>query len=123
MDYKAYSMEFAGRTLTLEFGKYAQQAGGSCLVRYGDTAVLCTVTASEKPREGVDYFPLGVDYEEKMYSVGRIPGSFLRREGKASEHATLTARCIELCGLYRYKQVIDEPCHDRAQPIYYRVLS
>ena len=94
-DYKVYTTEFAGRTLTLETGKMAQLANAAVMARYGETAVLCTVTASDKPRDGIDYFPLGVDYEEKMYSVGRIPGSFLRREGKASEHATLTARCID----------------------------
>lgn len=94
-DYKVYTTEFAGRTLTLETGKMAQLANAAVMARYGETAVLCTVTASDKPRDGIDYFPLGVDYEEKMYSVGRFPGSFLRREGKASEHATLAARCID----------------------------
>ena len=95
MDYKAYSMEFAGRTLTLEFGKYAQQAGGSCLVRYGDTAVLVNATASDKPREGVDFFPLTVDFEEKQYAVGKIPGGFIKREGRPTEKATLTCRLID----------------------------
>lgn len=94
-NYKVYETEFAGRKLTLETGKMAQLANAAFMVRYGDTAVLCTATASDKPREGVDFFPLSVDYEEKMYAAGKIPGSFLRREGKASEHATLTARCID----------------------------
>ncbi len=94
-NFKSYETEFAGRPLVLETGKMAQLANAAVMVRYGETAVLCTATASDKPREGIDYFPLGVDYEEKMYSVGRIPGSFMRREGKASEHATLTSRCID----------------------------
>ncbi len=95
MDYKEYSMEFAGRTLTLEFGKYAQQAGGSVLVRYGDTALLVNATASDKPREGVDFFPLTVDFEEKQYAVGKIPGGYFKREGKPTEKATLTCRLID----------------------------
>lgn len=94
-NYKVYETTFAGRKLTLETGKMAQLANAAVMACYGDTRVLCTATASDKPREGIDYFPLGVDYEEKMYSVGRIPGSFMRREGKASEHATLAARCID----------------------------
>ena len=88
-------MEFAGRTLTLEFGKYAQQAGGSALVRYGDTVVLVNATASDKPREGVDFFPLTVDFEEKQYAVGKIPGGFYKREGKPTDKATLTCRLID----------------------------
>ena len=95
MDYKEYSMEFAGRTLTLEFGKYAQQAGGSVLVRYGETAVLVNATASETPREGMDFFPLSVDFEEKQYAVGKIPGGFIKREGRPTEKATLTCRLID----------------------------
>ncbi len=95
MDFKSYSMEFAGRTLTLEFGKYAQQAGGSALVRYGDTVVLVNATASDKPREGVDFFPLTVDFEEKQYAVGKIPGGFYKREGKPTDKATLTCRLID----------------------------
>lgn len=95
MDYKSYSMEFAGRTLTLEFGKYAQQAGGSALVRYGDTVVLVNATASDTPREGVDFFPLTVDFEEKQYAVGKIPGGFIKREGRPTEKATLTCRLID----------------------------
>ncbi len=95
MDYKVYSMDFAGRKLTLEFGKYAQQAGGSVLVRYGETVVLVNATASETPREGMDFFPLTIDFEEKQYSVGRIPAGFIKREGRPSEKATLTCRLID----------------------------
>ncbi|MCH5317813.1 MAG: polyribonucleotide nucleotidyltransferase [Eubacterium sp.] len=94
-NFKTWETEFAGRKLVLETGKMAGLANSAFLVRYGETEVLCTVTASAKPREGVDFFPLSVDYEEKMYSVGRIPGSFLRREGRASEKAILTSRCID----------------------------
>ncbi len=95
MDPKVYQMEFAGRPLKLEFGKYAQQAGGSALVRYGDTVVLVNATASDTPREGVDFFPLTVDFEEKQYSVGKIPGGFIKREGRPTEKATLTCRLID----------------------------
>ncbi|MBR2454545.1 MAG: polyribonucleotide nucleotidyltransferase [Clostridia bacterium] len=93
--FKVWETELAGRKLTLETGKMAGLANAAILARYGETEVLCTVTASAKPREGVDFFPLSVDYEEKMYSVGRIPGSFQRREGRASEKAILTSRCID----------------------------
>ena len=92
---KTYSMELAGRTLTVEIGKVAAQANGAALMRYGDTVVLSTATASEKPREGIDFFPLSVEFEEKMYAVGKIPGGFNKREGKASEHAVLTSRVID----------------------------
>ena len=92
---KIYSMELAGRTLSLEFGKYCGQANGSVFVRYGDTMVMVNATAAEKPREGQDFFPLSVDFEEKMYSVGKIPGGFIKREGRPSEKATLTARLID----------------------------
>ena len=91
---KQFSMELAGRTLTVEIGKVAAQANGAALMRYGDTVVLSTATASEKPREGIDFFPLSVEFEEKMYAVGKIPGGFNKREGKASEHAVLTSRVI-----------------------------
>ena len=94
-NFKVWETELAGRKLTLETGKMAGLANASILARYGETEVLCNVTASAKPREGVDFFPLSVDYEEKMYSVGRIPGSFLRREGRAGEKAILTSRCID----------------------------
>lgn len=94
-NFKVWETELAGRKLTLETGKMAGLANASILARYGETEVLCNVTASAKPREGVDFFPLSVDYEEKMYSVGRIPGSFQRREGRASEKAILTSRCID----------------------------
>jgi polyribonucleotide nucleotidyltransferase len=92
---KTYSIDVAGRTLTIETGKYAQLANGAVLVRYGDTAVLSTATISSEPREGIDFFPLSVDYEEKLYSVGKIPGGFIKREGKPSERAVLTARVID----------------------------
>ena len=92
---KQFSMELAGRTLTVETGKVAAQANGAALMRYGDTVVLSTATASEKPREGIDFFPLSVEFEEKMYAVGKIPGGFNKREGKASEHAVLTSRVID----------------------------
>ncbi len=95
MFFKNWETEFAGRKFVLETGKMAGLANAAFLARYGETEVLCTVTASAKPREGVDFFPLSVDYEEKMYSVGRIPGSFLRREGRAGEKAILTSRCID----------------------------
>ena len=93
--YKSYSMELAGRTLTLDIGRVAKQANGAVLMHYGDTVVLSTATASEKPREGIDFFPLSVEYEEKLYSVGKIPGGFNKREGKASENAILTSRVID----------------------------
>ena len=86
-DFKVFETEVAGRKLSIETGKMAQLANGAVLVRYGETNVLCTATMSDKPREGVDFFPLSVDFEEKLYSVGKIPGSFQRREGKASEKA------------------------------------
>ena len=95
MEAKKYSMEFAGRPLVIEFGRYAQQAGGSALVRYGDTVVLVNATASDTPREGVDFFPLTVDFEEKQYAVGKIPGGFIKREGRPTEKATLTCRLID----------------------------
>lgn len=93
--YKSFSMELAGRTLTVDIGRVAKQANGCAFMHYGDTVVLSTVTASEKPREGVDFFPLSVEYEEKLYAVGKIPGGFNRREGKASENAILTSRVID----------------------------
>ncbi len=92
---KIYKMDLAGRELSVEIGKVAELANGECIVRYGDTVVLVTATASEKPRAGIDFFPLSIDYEEKMYSVGKIPGGFTRREGRPSEHAILTARVID----------------------------
>ena len=92
---KVYTTELAGRELSLEFGKYCGQANGSVIVRLGDTVVMVNVTASEKPREGQDFFPLSVDFEEKMYSVGKIPGGFIKREGRPSEKATLTSRLID----------------------------
>ncbi len=93
--YKSFTMELAGRTLTVDVGRVAAQANGAALMHYGDTVVLSTATASEKPREGIDFFPLSVEYEEKLYSVGKIPGGFIKREGKASENAVLTSRVID----------------------------
>ncbi len=93
--YKSFSMELAGRTLTVDIGRVAKQANGAAFMHYGDTTVLSTATASKEPREGIDFFPLSVEYEEKLYSVGKIPGGFNRREGKASENAILTCRVID----------------------------
>ena len=93
--YKSYSMELAGRTLRVDVGRVAAQANGAALMHYGDTVVLCTATASDKPRDGIDFFPLSVEFEEKMYAVGKIPGGFNKREGKASENSVLTARVID----------------------------
>ncbi len=94
-DFRTFETEVAGRKLVVETGKMAQLANGAVIIRYGETEVLCTATMAPKPREGVDFFPLSVDFEEKLYSVGRIPGSFQRREGKASEKAVLTSRVID----------------------------
>ncbi len=93
--YRTYSMNLAGRTLTAEIGRVAEQANGAVMLYYGDTVVLVTATASEKPREGIDFFPLSIDYEERLYSVGKIPGGFIKREGRPSEKAILTSRCID----------------------------
>ena len=93
--YKSYSMELCGRTLTVDVGRVAAQANGAAFMHYGDTVVLSTATASEEPRDGIDFFPLSVEHEEKMYAVGKIPGGFNKREGKASEHAILTSRVID----------------------------
>ncbi len=93
--YKSYSMDLAGRTLTVDIGRVGAQANGCAFMHYGDTTVLCTATASEKPRDGIDFFPLSVEYEEKYYAVGKIPGGFNKREGKASENAVLTDRVID----------------------------
>ena len=93
--YKKFEMELAGRTLRVDVGRVAKQANGAVLMHYGDTTVLCTASASEKPREGIDFFPLSVEYNERMYAVGKIPGGFNKREGKASENAILTCRVID----------------------------
>lgn len=93
--YKSYSMEIGGKTLTVDIGRVCAQANGAALMRYGDTTVLSTATASDKPRDGIDFFPLSVEYEEKLYAVGKIPGGFNKREGKASENAVLTSRVID----------------------------
>jgi polyribonucleotide nucleotidyltransferase len=92
---KKFQYNLAGRDLAVTVGKVALQAGGSCLVQYGDTVVLVTATQSKEPREGIDFFPLSVDYEEKLYSVGKIPGGFIKREGRPSEKAILTSRLID----------------------------
>ncbi len=94
-DFKSYSMEIGGKTLRVDIGRVAKQANGACLMHYGETTVLATATASKKPREGVDFFPLSVDFDEKMYAVGKFPGGFNKREGKASTHAVLTSRVID----------------------------
>ena len=94
-EYKKYEMELAGRTLRVDVDRVAKQANGAVLMHYGDTTVLCTATASEKPREGIDFFPLSVEYNERLYAVGKIPGGFNKREGKASENAILTDRVID----------------------------
>ena len=93
--YKVIETELAGRPFVVETGKMCGLSNGSCLVRYGETAVLCNVTMSDKPRDGIDFFPLSVDFEEKLYSVGRIPGSFMRREGRPGEKAVLTSRVVD----------------------------
>ena len=93
--FKSFSMELAGRTLTVDVGRVAAQANGAAFMHYGDTVVLSTATASDKPREGIDFFPLSVEYEEKLYALGKIPGGFNKREGKASENAILTSRVID----------------------------
>ncbi len=95
MSYKTFTMELAGRTLSVDVGRVAAQANGAAFMHYGDTTVLSTATASEKPRDGIDFFPLSVEYEEKLYAVGKIPGGFTRREGKPSENAILTSRVID----------------------------
>ena len=92
---KVFTTELAGRPLVVETGKLAQLASGSCMIRYGETAIMCTATIADKPREGVDFFPLSVDFEEKLYAVGRIPGSFMRREGRPTEKAILASRVID----------------------------
>lgn len=95
MTKQVFHLDFCGKNLTVETGEIAKQANGSVLVRYEDTVVLSTATASAQAKEGLDFFPLTVSYEEKLYSVGKIPGGFLRREGRPTEHATLTARMID----------------------------
>ena len=93
--YHKYTMDLAGRPLTLEVGKLAELANAAVMVTYGETSVLCCVTAAARPRDGIDFFPLSVDFEEKLYAVGRIPGSFNRREGRPGEKGVLTSRVID----------------------------
>ena len=95
MSKEVFKTEVGGRELVIEIGQLGLLANGSCLVRYGDTTVLSSATASDTPRPGIDFFPLSVDYEEKMYAVGKFPGGFLKREGRPTEHAVLTARAID----------------------------
>ena len=95
MNYKEFTLKVGGRDVVIETGKYAEQTNGSCLVRCGETAVMVSVCMSAAPREGMDFFPLQVDYEEKMFAIGKIPGGFKRREGRASDKAILTARLID----------------------------
>ena len=93
-EHRIFKTEIAGRTLTVEIGKIAEMTNGNCIISYGDTMLMVNVTKSAQPRDGIDFFPLSVDFEEKLYSVGKIPGGFLKREGRASEKATLTSRLI-----------------------------
>ena len=94
-NFKTFKYTLAGRPLVIETGKMAGLANGSVLIRYGETAVLCCATASEKPRDGIDFLPLSVDFDERMYAAGKIPGGYLKREGKPSEKAILTSRVID----------------------------
>ena len=94
-NFKVFKTEIGGREVIVETGKYAQQANGSCIVRCGETVVMVNTVMSEKPRDGMDFFPLSVDYEEKMYAIGKIPGGFKKREGRASDKAILTSRLID----------------------------
>ena len=94
-NYRTFTMDLAGRTLKVDIGRVGKQANGCAFMQYGETTVLSTATASDKPREGIDFFPLSVEYEEKLYAVGKIPGGFNKREGKASENAVLTSRVID----------------------------
>ena len=93
--YKTYSLEVGGRTLSVDIGRVGKQAGGCAFMHYGDTTVACFATASEKPRDGIDFFPLSVEYSEKYYAVGKMPGGFNKREGRPSENAILTSRVID----------------------------
>ena len=110
-NYKVFKTMFAGRELTVETGKTCELANGSCWVRYGGSVVMANVTASAKPREGIDFFPLSVDYEERLYAVGKIPGSFMKREGKPSEKAILTSR------------MVDRPIHKRGEKYWKNALE
>ena len=93
--YRKFETTFAGRPFVVETGKLCGLANGSAMIRYGETCVLCNVTMSEKPRDGIDFFPLSVEFEEKLYAAGRIPGSFMRREGRPGEHAILSSRVVD----------------------------
>ncbi|MCL2353611.1 MAG: polyribonucleotide nucleotidyltransferase, partial [Defluviitaleaceae bacterium] len=93
--HRTYEMTLAGSPFKVEVGRVAEQAGGAVIVHYGDTVVLCTATSSEKPRQGIDFFPLSCDYEERLYAVGKIPGGFIKREGRPTEKAVLASRLID----------------------------
>ena len=93
--YRKFETTFAGRPFVVETGKMCGLSNGSAMIRYGETCVLCNVTMSDKPRDGVDFFPLSVEFEEKLYAAGRIPGSFMRREGRPGEHAILSSRVVD----------------------------
>lgn len=105
--YKSFSMELAGRTLTVDIGRVAAQANGAAFMHYGDTTVLSTATASEKPREGIDFFPLSVEYEEKMYAVGKIPGGFNKREGK--ERSSIWIQEVKMPSLSLFARIFFAP--------------
>lgn len=94
-EHRIFETELAGRKLSVEVGKICEMTNGNCIMRYGDTMLMVNATKSAEPRDGIDFFPLSVDFEEKLYSVGKIPGGFLKREGKASEKAVLTSRLID----------------------------
>ena len=113
--YKSYSMELAGRTLTVDIGRVCAQANAAAFIKYGETTVLSTATAADKPREGVDFFPLSVEFEEKMYAVGKIPGGFNKREGKASENAILTDRVIDRPMIQCIRTGRRSTCHGKGQ--------
>ena len=116
--YKKYEMELAGRTLRVDVGRVAKQANGAVLMHYGDTTVLCTATASEKPRDGIDFFPLSVEYNERMYAVGKIPGGFNKREGKASENAILDGFAVKDIMVYKARNLLYDPDHSTYEPAY-----
>ena len=104
---KTFSLELAGRTITVETGKYAEQAGGAILIRCGYTALLVCATVAKQPRDGADFLPLSCDYEEKMYAAGKIPGGFIKREGRPSEKAILTSRLIDRQNQYSRPSLVE----------------
>ena len=120
--FKQYEMELAGRTLRVDIGRVCAQANGAALMHYGDTVVLSTATASKEPREGIDFFPLSVEYEEKMYAAGKIPGGFNKREGKASENAILTSRASPIPTTRRKTWRAWPACSARSSAAKYRAI-